>query len=324
MDEFGRLVICEPEPTDAMLLQTSRLKRLESRTRGLAKVQSYALLVTLSVIWGLAFVAIRRADFELSSNDLTLLRWLIVSAGFLLIYRFVVKPKTKFERKDLPRLLLVALTSVVIYHLSLNAAEKIVNASLAGLLISLAPVSTVLLSIVVLHEKMVARLWVALPLAVLGSVVISSPDLSLASGAFYGPLLVVVAALASATFAVASKPLVDKYGPFPIAAWSAFLGTLVLLPLLSTGFLLEVESLSAYGWASVLYLAILSTVIANLIFYTLVARQPLSRLGVQLYLVPAVAAAGGVLILGESLVLATVVGGVMLVAAAALATTRRR
>jgi drug/metabolite transporter (DMT)-like permease len=82
------------------------------------------LLVALSIIWGLAFVAIRRADFELSSVNLTLLRWLIVSAGFLALYPFIVKPKMKFQRGDFPRLLVVAFSNVAIYHLALMPLRK--------------------------------------------------------------------------------------------------------------------------------------------------------------------------------------------------------
>jgi len=290
----------------------------------LAGARGYVLIVVLSVIWGLAFVAIRRADFEVSSVNLTLLRWVIVSAGFLVIYPLVIKPRVKFERKDFPRLLLVALTSVVIYHLALNTAEKQVDASLAGLLISLAPLTTVLLSSVVLHEKLGGRLWFALVLAIAGSVTISSPDLSLSSTTAAGPLLVVLAAVSSGIVAVSSQPLTTKYGPFPVAAWSAFLGTAILLPLGTQGLVSQAAAMSAYGWASVIYLSILSTVLANLIYFTLVSRQRLSSLGLQLYLVPAVSAVGGVLILGESLGVATVVGGALLLVAVGLATSGRQ
>jgi drug/metabolite transporter (DMT)-like permease len=287
-------------------------------------IRSYGPLVLLSVIWGLAFVAIKQADSELSAVNLTLLRWLIVSAGFVLIYPVVIKPKVALKREDLPRLLLVAFTGVVTYHLALNAAEDIVDASIAGLLISLAPLFIVLLSAGFLHEKVTSRLWLALLLAFAGAFAISSPDLSLASGSLAGPLLVVVSALSSATQAVASKPLVGKYGPFPIAAWAAFLGTAMLLPLASTSLVAQAEALSAVGWESVLYLAILSTVLANLIFFTLVSGQVVSRLGIQLYLVPVVSAAGGVLILGEGLPWTTVLGGGLLLLAIWLGTSRRR
>lgn len=284
-------------------------------------VRGYALVITLSTIWGLAFVAIRQADFELAPANLTLLRWFIVSAGFLVLYPFVIKPKARFERKDFPRLLVVALTSVVIYHLSLNTAEKQVDASLAGLLISIGPLTTVLLSSAVLHEKIGPRLWLAVALAIGGSVLISTPGLTIGSTTITGPLLVVVAAISGGVFTVASKPLTTKYGPFAVAAWAAFLGTAMLLPLVSPSLLSQAEGLSVKGWTSVLYLALLSTVLANMIFFTLVSRQRLSRLGVQLYLVPAVSAVGGVVILGETLAAATVVGGALLLVAVGLATS---
>ena len=266
-------------------------------------------------------MAIKRADYELTAVNLTLLRWLVVSASFLVVYPFLVRPLTKFERRDFPRLLFVALMNVVVYHLALNSAEKQVDASLAGLLISLAPLLTVLLSSVVLHESVGGRLWVALGLAVAGSAAISLPDLTVGSSAFEGPLLVVVASVASARYTVASKPLTIKYGPLTISAWSALLGTAVMAPLLSPSLVSQAESMSPLGWGSVLYLALLSTTFANTVFFVLVSRQPLSKLGVQLYLVPVVSAVGGVLILGESLAAATIVGGALLLAAVGLATT---
>lgn len=281
------------------------------------------MIVVLSIIWGLAFVAIRRADLELSSVNLTLLRWFIVSAAFLAIYPFVVKPKARFERSDLPRLAVVALTNVVVYHLALNTAEQSVSASLAGLLISLGPVFLVLLSGLVLQEKVGRRVWIALAVAVAGAAVISSPGLSLGTSGVLGPMLVALAGLSNAVYTVASKPLLLKYGPIPVSAWASLLGTAMLVPLVSPSLVAQAESLSSVGWESVLYLALLSTVLTNTIYFTLVNRGAVSRLGVQLFLVPLVSAVGGVIILGEGLAAATVVGGAFLLIAVGLVTSKR-
>ncbi|HTY74488.1 MAG TPA: DMT family transporter, partial [Candidatus Nanoarchaeia archaeon] len=86
--------------------------------------KTYGVLLVLSLIWGMAFVAIRRADFELSPVNLTLLRWLVASAGFLAIAPFLLKPRVKLEKRDLPRLVAISLLNVPAYHLSLNFAEK--------------------------------------------------------------------------------------------------------------------------------------------------------------------------------------------------------
>ena len=286
--------------------------------------RSYFLLVTLSIIWGLAFVAIRRADFELTPVNLTLLRWFIVSGAFLVLYPFVVKPRANFNRKDLPRLAVVGLTNVVVYHIALNTAEQSVDASLAGLLISFGPIFLVLLSMVVLHEAVGGRIWLALAIAVLGAAVISSPGLSLGTSGLVGPVLVVVAGLSNAVYTVASKPLVLKYGPIPVSAWASIVGTIMLVPLASQSLVAQAEALSTVGWESVLYLALLSTVLTNTIYFTLVHGQAVSRLGIQLFLVPLVSAAGGVLILGEMIAPLTIVGGALLLLAVGLATSSHR
>lgn len=286
------------------------------------KLEGYAILIVLSIVWGLAFVAIRRADFELSPISLTLVRWFSASAGFLVLAPFVGRPKTPFQREDAPRFLLVMLMNVGIYHLSLNYAEKTVSSSLAGLLISLGPVFVVLLSILSLGERIERRLAAGLVLALAGVVVLSSGD-NLGFATLSGPLAVVLSALAYAVYAVSSKPLVGKYGAVPTAILASVGGTAMLIPLLSTGFFAEVSRLSVEGWFSVAYLAVLSTVVGNLLFYTLVSRKAVSTLSIQLYLIPVVSAIGGVLLLGETLTPYLVVGGGALLLAVALATGAR-
>ncbi len=284
----------------------------------MAVSKGYALVVLLCVIWGCAFVAIRVADsvrfggLELSPVNLTILRWVTVSACFLALYPFIVKPKLRFEWRDFPRLLIVAVASVDVYHLSLNSAEKIVDASVAGVLISLGPLFSIVFSVILLNEKLGRRFVFAVLLALAGATIISSPDLNLSSGNIFGPLGVVVSSLAAGVYTVTSKPLVGKYGPFPVAVWSAFIGTAALAPLVTPSLFQQAAAMPIDGWAAILYLAILSTVVANLIFFTLLGRQSVSKLSIQLYLVPLVSVVGGILILGEALSATIVAGGAIL------------
>lgn len=285
------------------------------------QVSGYGILLVLSTIWGIAFVAIRRAVFELSPINLTLLRWFVASAGFLIIAPLIGKPKTAFERQDLPRLLVISLLNVPFYHLSLNFAEKTVSSGLAGFLVSLNPIFIAVFSAYFLKEKIGRGLVLALTLGIIGTLVLSFPDLNFGSeGSIVGPLEVVLAALSFATFSVLSKPLVYKYGSAPITIWAGLTGTVMLLPLLSPSIVSEIATLSMTGWFSILYLSLLSTVIGYLMFYTLVSREAVSRLSIQLYLIPVISVVGGVLLLQESLNVFTIIGGAILLLAIALAT----
>jgi drug/metabolite transporter (DMT)-like permease len=284
-----------------------------------ARIFNYSLVITLSVIWGLAFVAIRRAEFELGPANLTILRWLIASGGFLVLAPVFGRPKNPIKRRHIPRILLVSFASVAGYHLSLNYAETIVSSGLAGLLISFGPIFIVLLSALFLKEKIGSRLMFALALAVAGAVILSiNADLSFLQ--ITGPFAVVLAAFMYSIFSVGSKPLVKEYGALPVAIWVAVIGTLFTLPLVSWSFPAQVFTLSVVGWISVLYLAVLSTVVANMILYTLISDRSVSRLSVQLYLVPLVSLIGGILLLGENFSAFTALGACFLFAGIALAT----
>jgi drug/metabolite transporter (DMT)-like permease len=279
----------------------------------------------LGAIWGLAFVAVRQAVFELSPVNLALLRWFIVSAFFLPLLFMVGKPKTEFDRKDLPRLLLMAFAMVPGYNLSLNSAEVTVSAGLSGLLIAFAPVLIVILSVLFLGEKAELNLFVALLLAVSGAFVLSSGSINFNDlSSAYGPAEVVLSAACYALFSVSGKSLVHKYGAAPTTIRAGLLGTVMMLPLLLSGnFANQVVSLSLTGWLAVLYLSGVVTVLGYVLFFVLVSHRAVSRVSIQLYLVPIVSVVGGALLLNEHVTIEMVIGGGLMLGAVALTTATK-
>jgi drug/metabolite transporter (DMT)-like permease len=288
-----------------------------------SRARAYFILFSLSVIWGLAFVAIRAAGYELSPTSLSLLRWLIASAVFAALLPFA-RSRMRFERRDVPRLVVVGLMNVVLYGLTLNYAETTISAGLAGLLVSLGPVFMVVFSVLTLKEIVGRRLIYALVLAVLGSVLLSVSELNVRGDSLTGSLEAIFAALMYAGFTILAKPLIEKYGALPVTIWSSIAGTVFLLPFLSAEFFRQVDALSYQGWFSVLYLSVFSTVIGYSLFYTLVGKGAVSTLSVQLYLVPIVGVVGGILILQEQLTIFTILGGAATLAAVGLARTTKR
>jgi drug/metabolite transporter (DMT)-like permease len=304
----------EPKTTDTLETEPSQYVRLTHHIR------AYSLLTILSVIWGVAFVAIRIADSVLTPVNLALLRWFIAAAGYIVILPFLGKMKTKFELKDMPRLLIISFANVPLYHLSLNYGETSVSAGLAGLLVSVGPILIVLLSRASLKEKIGRKLSISLIVATSGAVILSIQQITGPSGSLLGIFEILLTALAYALFAVLAKPLIGKYGALPIAIRAGALGTLMLLPLLSESFVFQVTKLSVAGWLSILYLSLLSTVLGYSFFYTLLSRGAVSKLSIQLYLIPIVSLISGFLILGEQITIYTFIGGAFLLSAIALVT----
>jgi len=284
-------------------------------------ITAYSGLLVLSIIWGLAFVAIKQVVTELSPVNLALLRWFVASVPFLILLPIIGRPKAGFERKDIPRLLAVALANVVGYHISLYYAETTLSAGLSALLTSFGPIFIAILSYFLLNEKAGKKVLVGLLLAILGTAVLSTGSISVNDFSSYGGIVeALITALCYALFTVLAKPLVHRYGSAPTTIMAGLVGTAMMLPLLSQSFFVQASALSFTGWASVLYLSLLSTVFGYLMFYALVSRGAVTRLSIQLYLIPVVSVIGGALLLGEALTASVVVGGGMMLVAVAIST----
>jgi drug/metabolite transporter (DMT)-like permease len=282
---------------------------------------AYSGLLVLSVIWGLAFVAIKQAVTELTPVNLALLRWLVASVPFLILLPIIGRPKAKFERQDIPRLLIVALANVAGYHLSLYYAETTLSAGLSALLTSFGPIFIAILSYLLLNEKAGKKVLIGLLLAIAGTTVLSTGSISVNDlSSFAGIVENLITALCYALFTVLGKPLVHKYGSASTTIMAGLIGTAMMLPLLSQSFFAQASALSSLGWVSVLYLSLLSTVFGYLMFYALVSRGAVTRLSIQLYLIPVVSVIGGALLLNEPITVSVAVGGGMMLAAVAIAT----
>jgi drug/metabolite transporter (DMT)-like permease len=286
---------------------------------------AYSGLAVLSVIWGMAFVAIKAVVTELSPVNLALLRWFIAAIPFLILLPIIGRPKARFERKDIPRLLIVALANVGGYHISLYYAETSISAGMSALLTSLGPIFITILSYFLLKEKAGRRLLAGLCLATLGTVIlslgsISASDLSSYAGIFEA----LITAFCYAIFAVLGKPLVHKYGSASTTILAGLVGTVMLTPLLSWSFVTQVESLPFDGWVGVVYLSLLSTVFGYLMFYTLISRGAVTRLAIQLYLIPVISVVGGALLLTEPVTLPILLGGGLMLVAIGITTWKGR
>ncbi len=283
----------------------------------------YGVLVTLSLIWGIAFVAIKILEPMVSPINLTLLRWLIASVGFLALLPVYGKLKTRISLRDIPRLILVSFANVVAYHLTINYSEGSIGAGLETLLGSLGPIFIVVLSTIFLREKHGRVIYAAIVLALIGALILFFGTLkSSGTSTIPGILEGIGTALSYATFAVFAKPLIPKFGAKALTIWVGLIGTAMLLPFMSESFVAQVSRLPLSGWLAILYLSLLSTVFGYMLFYTMIERGGVVKVSVQLYLIPVVGIVGGVLILNETVSVYTIIGGATMLVAVALTTVK--
>jgi len=289
-------------------------------------------MLVLVVLWGLAFVAIKQALVSMSWITLTFLRFAIADVLFVVYLVRTGDIRRPPARKDLPMLVLLAFFGFTGYHLFLNLGETdpTVTSGTAALIIASVPAFMAVLAIPILHERpRTAQLGgIGLAFAGLGVMTfLSSPGSTFQVRISAGVLAVIPPAIFSALYAVLGKRLLPKYPPFTFVAWTLLLGTLLLVPLLAatwSGFLTDLATLGVAGWIPALYLGIFPTFIGYGIWFRALSRLPAASAGAYIYASTLVALIGGILLLGETLVAATVVGGGMVILGVVLAQRRRQ
>lgn len=273
-----------------------------------------AALVTV-VLWASAFVGIRAAGEDLSPGALSLARLLVgsVALGILVFSR-----RERFPAlRDLPAIALCGVLWFGLYNVVLNAAERLVDAGTAAMLVGVGPILIALFAGVLLGEGFPGSLFAGCAVAFAGVVVIGLATSERTLDAGLGAALCLVAALAYASGVVTQKPLLRRVSALQVTWLACGAGTIACLPFAPT-LLRELGRVdaSAVGWA--VYLGLFPTALAFTTWAYALARTTAGRMGTVTYLVPPLAVLMGWTILGEVPPALALLGGALCLAGVAV------
>ncbi len=285
---------------------TAREPAASTRTELLA---GGAALTTV-VLWASAFVAIRHVGHEFSPGPLALGR-LFIGTLLLGALQFARRSTAwrRPTRRDWPPLLICGLLWFGVYNVSLNAAERRVDAGTASMLVNVGPLLVALLAGLLLGEGFPARVLVGSAVAFAGVLVIGAASSS-GRAEFWGVVLCIVAAVGYSVAMVAQKPLLARLPALEVTWLSCTIGFVACLPFTAT-LVRETgdANASSVGW--LVYLGALPTALAFTTWAYALARTTAGRLGVTTYLVPPIAIGLGWLLLGETPALFAIAGGAL-------------
>jgi len=233
---------------------------------------------------------------DLSPGALSLARLLVGSAA---LGAFVLLRRERFpERRDLPAIALCGVLWFGLYNVVLNAAERLVDAGTAAMLVGVGPVLIALFAGFLLGEGFPRSLFAGCAVAFAGVVVIGLATSQRGLDAGLGAVLCLVAALAYAGGVVIQKPLLKRVSALQVTFLACGVGAISCLPF-APALLDELgeSDASAVGWA--VYLGVFPTALAFTTWAYALARTTAGRMGATTYLVPPLAVLMGWVVLGE-------------------------
>ena len=254
-----------------------------------AKKYFFIIIGMPIVFWALAFPFIKIGLEELSPVNLTIMRLLVVCIVFLIL--LIAKPNkfSKIQKKDVIPIFLLGFLGIVVYHLGLNYGEQYISASAASVIIATIPIFVVILAAIFLKEKITLKIVLGVLLSLVGVVVISTvgrSDTILEVKYISGALAVILAAVVGAGYTVAGKKMLLRYSALSLTAYVCLLGSLGLIPFISSSLFEEVATMSLTGWSVVIFLGVFPTVIGYVLWYVALEIKSASETSVYLYFVP--------------------------------------
>jgi drug/metabolite transporter (DMT)-like permease len=277
-----------------------------------------AALVTVT-LWGSAFVAIRDAGQSLSPGSLALGR-LLVSLVVLGVAALISREPLP-QRRDLLGIAAFGVLFLGVYSVTLNEAERRVDAGTAAMLINIGPILIAILAGIFLKEGFPRWLFAGCAVAFSGCVLIGLANSQAGSRAGVGIALLILAASAYASAVVIQKPVLARVSPLQVTWLGCVAGAVVCLPFAPT-LVGELDGVGpgAIGW--MVYLGVAPTALGFATWAYALRRMSAGSLAALAYLIPVVAILLGWALLDETPPWLAAVGGALCIVGVALARHR--
>jgi len=276
------------------------------------------MLIIANTLWAASYVAAKFVLRDTSVNLMLALR-MSISALVLLPLLIALRKELNLTRKDIPQLALLALVGFVINKILEYGGLALTTASDVALLITSESIFTAALSWILLRERFKRMTGAALLLGLLGVYLIVERSLvpNIPSGGgvlrIIGDLMVVLALLLEAFYTVRGKALLVKHPPLLITAASIvgsmlFWGPSAAWEILTTGW----HPLGLAAWLGVIWMALMSTVVAYFAWFRGLASVDGSAAASALFVQPLLGTVLAIVLLNEQLTPMTVIGGMLI------------
>jgi drug/metabolite transporter (DMT)-like permease len=280
----------------------------------------YLLLFLQSIMAGGTHIVAKMVVHEIDPVALTLARSLVsaITVGSLLLLR---GKRIRIRREDYTLIFWLSLLAIPLNQFFFLLGIRYTLPSHAALLYATTPIFVLLFSRLFLGERLTTRKSAGVILGFSGVVlVILEKGDSTDQSVVLGNLIMLVGVLAWGLYTVYGKKLIRTYGALEASSFTMILGTVLFLPIGIVPLLqFPIASLSPASWGEILYLGVITSVVAYYLWYYALGRLEAGKVALFAYLQPVLTTAYSVLVLDQELTLRFIVGGMAAIGGVLLA-----
>lgn len=261
--------------------------------------------VAMMVVWGCNFALTKYILDRIGVGSFLFIRFATMAALGVLLLALVYRrhpAQALPRREDLPRFAAAGLlghtlhVGIVMWGIDLSTAFS------SSLVLTSGPIFTLLILAALGVERLHRRQLAGTALAFCGIVLFLSDKFS---GGFaragFGDLALLLASGMFSLYTVISKPLVDRYGPLVLLAWTLAFGAPPLLAITApVYFAAPLAGQPAVLWAALAWAVVVSSFLGWLVWVWVNAVRGVARSAPLMYLMPPIAGLVAWLTLGET------------------------
>lgn len=270
------------------------------------------VFITLAATFTPIFAKISVA--EISPISFGFFRFGLAAVLFYITLKFR-KQNLKFEKKDYPRLLLLALLCIPLNQFFFLSGIKLSFASHSGIIYSLNPVYAYIIAVILKYEKFHLSKLAAILLTVAGIFFIfyeSFISTVKGSDVMTGDILLLFAVLTFSLYLTLGKKIIEKYGALKTSAFVFLTGSIMYIPLFIYDFPnFTTDNLTYKGIIGFIYLSVIVAYLAYFVWYYALKNIAVSKLTTLSNISPVLTVFFSILFLGEHISLFFVIGSVI-------------
>lgn len=276
--------------------------------------RSMLLLLLTMTVWGSTFMVTKELIALWPPFTLAFVR---VSLGTLVLLPFAWFRHRPGDHLPWRTVWLMGLIGVALYYLAFNASMVYVSASQGALVQASIPAMTALVAVLWLRERASPMRWLGIALSVGGVLIVFSGSGSdSGQSSLLGSFLMFAAVVCWGLYTALAKRAAG-FDSLVITTAVTGTGALLLLPL--AGYEVVTANLAGgglpplplFGWVELLYLGIIASGMAYLLYNASLRHLDASEVGVYTNLIPIVGVLTGVIVLGEPLSARAILGGLV-------------
>jgi drug/metabolite transporter (DMT)-like permease len=277
--------------------------------------------VLLAALWGGSFLFMRLAAPAFGASALAALRVAVASAVLLPLLLFTQPRAVAGCRGHWGALATVGLLNSALPFLCYSYAAQSISAGLASIFNATTPLWGALVARLWLGERLGAQRLLGLALGFAGVLGLAWDKASFKAGAAgtgWAVLACLAATLMYGIAANATKRWLTGVPALALATGSQIVATLALA--LPAALAWPAQPIGATAWIAALALGVLSTGVAYVLYFRLIARVGPANATTVTYLIPLFAVLWGALALQEAVTLSMLAGGAVILLGTSLAT----